>query len=415
MWSVWMLLLGFAVSVGGYWVPDQQYSLSHGGQLKIDLPTTAESLEFIPADEPLRRNVFWERGALSDRISKGMVSGKGTDKRWFLDAVTFENQGNYVLKNLWKKEISSLKLSVTMARVYEKCVAGEALSIPLAGMSKTEAFLIFSGASANVSLVTDGAVVAQDLPDYWNRVTIGNSKIKIQNVNTSDVGTYILKDRRNRVVSVVKMELTDKHEYEGNPLLALLLLLGIPAGICCCCRKKIFKKKTQYTTTTVVQDGTPVAPPPGPTSGGGVYPGPGEPGGYSQGHPPPNPGVPNQPQWTGPPPQPGFSPMYPPAQPQQWNGPPPNPTQDPMYPPAQPQQWNGPPPNPTQDPMYPPAQPQQWNGPEPSQPLNHPSALAMGYTPVTYNALSSGEEIKMANRFPADPLLPAQPPPGVWS
>lgn len=44
----------------------------------------------------------------------------------------------------------------------------------------------------------------------------------------------------------------EAHEYgDGNPLLALLLLLGIPAGICCCCRKKIFKKKA--TNATMLQ------------------------------------------------------------------------------------------------------------------------------------------------------------------
>lgn len=45
----------------------------------------------------------------------------------------------------------------------------------------------------------------------------------------------------------------DRHDYEGgNPLMALLLLLGIPAGICCCCRKKIFKKKATTATTQQV-------------------------------------------------------------------------------------------------------------------------------------------------------------------
>lgn len=44
----------------------------------------------------------------------------------------------------------------------------------------------------------------------------------------------------------------DHHEYaSGSPLMALLLLLGIPAWICCCCRKKIFRPKS--TTTTVLQ------------------------------------------------------------------------------------------------------------------------------------------------------------------
>lgn len=46
----------------------------------------------------------------------------------------------------------------------------------------------------------------------------------------------------------------DHHEYSGgNPLLGLLLLLGIPAGICCCCRKKIFKQKAATMATLQVR------------------------------------------------------------------------------------------------------------------------------------------------------------------
>lgn len=55
--------------------------------------------------------------------------------------------------------------------------------------------------------------------------------------------------------SSVPLSLTpDHHEYSGgNPLLGLLLLLGIPAGICCCCRKKIFKQKATTMATLQVQ------------------------------------------------------------------------------------------------------------------------------------------------------------------
>lgn len=45
---------------------------------------------------------------------------------------------------------------------------------------------------------------------------------------------------------------SDHHEYTtGSPLMALLLLLGIPAWICCCCRKKIFRPKA--TAATLLQ------------------------------------------------------------------------------------------------------------------------------------------------------------------
>ncbi|XP_041714546.2 uncharacterized protein LOC121547363 isoform X2 [Coregonus clupeaformis] len=389
MWSLWILL--GTLSVDGYAVHDLHERLSHGRQLKIYLPKSSSKLEFTPAAEPMKTYLYWDRGA---RTTKGRVSGTGTDRRWYLDKVTYEDQGTYVQTDHWNKEISSLKVAVNTRREYPKCVAGEDLYISLEGIDLADAQLSFSGADANVSLVHDGAVVAQDHPDYWNRVKTYSTKITIENVNTTDVGYYMLRDRRDRVVSIIRMELTDHHDYEAaNPLMALLLLLGIPAGICCCCQKKIFKKKAPH--TTAILQGTPetLHPPPGYNIPGGVSPGPGGPvfyhgpgpdpnmGGYPQLYSPPNPGMPGQPQWTGPPFQPGFNPGYPP-----------------------------------QDPMYPPTQPLQWNGPPPNQPQHNPGAPPMGYAPVMYSAPPPGEpvkeEIKMENMSPANPLLahPPQPP-----
>lgn len=68
--------------------------------------------------------------------------------------------------------------------------------------------------------VCDGARVSQDLPDYYDRVQTHSMKIEIRNVNLTDEGRYTLKDRRERVVSVTRMDLTG-----GSPCLYLLLLL----------------------------------------------------------------------------------------------------------------------------------------------------------------------------------------------
>lgn len=132
--------------------------------------------------------------------------------------------------------------------------------------------------------VHNGARVSQDLANYWDRVWTHNANIEIRNVNYSDEGHYTLRDQRFRIVSVTRMDITgrahsehletsedwrggqfysdastclsltaDHHDYTGgNPLLGLLLLLGIPAGICCCCRKKIFKRKATTAATLQV-------------------------------------------------------------------------------------------------------------------------------------------------------------------
>ncbi|XP_060909037.1 wu:fc21g02 [Labrus mixtus] len=377
MWRC-VLLLCAALSVESYTVHELHDSLIHGRQLKIYLPKSVDKLEFTPADEPSKTFLYWERG--HTRVSRGRVSGTGTDRRWYLEKVTYEDQGTYTQRDYWNKEISTVKVAVTPRRNYLKCVAGESLYIPLEGLDLADSFLKFSGA-VNVTLVREGARVSQDLPDYWDRVQTHSMKIEILNVNVSDEGHYYLRDRRDRLVSVTRMDLTDRHEYsEGNPLMALLLLLGIPAGICCCCRKKIFKQK-QNTANTL--QAVPVHPPPPVGPVGPVGPAPpyssGPPGGvYYHGpdpnmgptmYPPPQPVSPGQ--WQGPPPSQGFNPAYPP--------------QNPAYPPAGPQ-WNGPPPG-----MHPPG---------PGAPMGYAPA------PVMYSS-PPPEELKMKNMAssPADPLL----------
>uniref|UniRef100_A0A8C3G8U2 Uncharacterized protein n=1 Tax=Cyclopterus lumpus TaxID=8103 RepID=A0A8C3G8U2_CYCLU len=300
MWSVG-ILLATALSVESYIVHDIQERLSHGRQLKIYLPKSAQKLEFTPADDPSKTFMYWENSRI--RMSKGRVSGTGSDRRWYIDKVTYEDQGTYTQKDYWNKEISAVRVAVTPRHNYAKCVAGENLYVQLEGIDLSDATLFFSGEFGNVTLVHDGARLSQDLPNYWDRVQTHSMKIEIRNVNFSDVGHYTLKDRKDRVVSVTRMDLRDHlDDSEGNPLLALLLLLGIPAGICCCCRKKIFKKKAAAGATFQSSPDVVHPPPSGPFGPSPPYNAPGQPGVGPSFHPPPATGGPGQ--WNGPPPSP---------------------------------------------------------------------------------------------------------------
>ncbi|TKS69359.1 hypothetical protein D9C73_003423 [Collichthys lucidus] len=342
MWSV-VILLSTALSVESYTVPDIYERLDHGRQLKIYLPKSAEMLEFTPADRPGETYLYWEN---RHRVVKGRLSGTGSDRRWIIDSVTYQDEGTYTQKDYWKKEISTVKVAVTPRRNFVKHIAGENLKINLDGIKLGDATLQFSGEAGNFTLVRDGARVSQDLPDYFDRVVTQHNSIIIKHVNYTDIGRYTVKDRKDRVVSVTRMDLTDHHESTGaSPLMALLLLLGIPAGVCCCCRKKIFKKKATPASTLQASPDVVHPPPVGPVGPAPPYNNPGQPVVSYYG---PTPGVgptvcpPNTGpgQWNGPPPSPGFNPAYPP--------------QNPVYPPVGPA-------------MVPPAQPPQWSGPPPGQ------------------------------------------------
>ncbi|KAM7393487.1 hypothetical protein PAMP_020353 [Pampus punctatissimus] len=368
MWSV-VIVLAAALRVESFVVRDLNERLFCGRQLKIYLSKNVERLEFTPADNPIRTTIYWEKNSF--RTFKGRVSGTGSDRRWYIDKVTYDDQGTYTQKDFWNKELSTVKVAVIPKYNYLKCLAGETLYIHLEGLALEDAVLSFSGESANVTLIRDGARVSQDLPNYWDRVWPSSRNIEIRHVNYSDEGYYSLKDRKDRLVSVTRMDLTDKKEVlETNPLLALLLLLGIPAGICCCCRKKIFKKKA---TTAATLQTTPVHPPPsGPIGPSPPYSTPGQPGAA------PTVNIPAQ--TPGPPPSPGFNPVYPPQNPAY---PPAGPA---MIPPSQPPQWNGPPPG-----LYPPGPEAPMIEASSSPPVPPTSANAPSSSDGTYQFQINGE------------------------
>ncbi|XP_061580412.1 wu:fc21g02 [Cololabis saira] len=426
-WRV-LILLAAALTAEAYSNYHHDYSerLAHGRQLKITLHENTEKMEFISVHNPTSRVTYWERYKHS-RPLKGRVSGTGSSRRWYIDKVTFDDEGTYVLKDTWNRDISTVKVAVILKRNYQKYIAGESLYIQLEGLEYTHAELSFSGPAGNFTLVRDGAPVAQDLPEYWDRVKVHSSNIEIVHVNTSDEGRYILKDNKNRVVSLTRMDLTDHHEYESaNPLMALLLLLGIPAGICCCCRKKIFKKKAATATTVQTSAEIVHTPPAGPAGPCPSYAS-GQPGEVHYYGPSANTGpmVHPPPASAGPPPSPGFNPAYPPQNPsyppQNPSFPPQNPSFPPQNPSFPPQNPSFPPQNPSfppQNPAYPPpgsAPDPQWGYAPPSQYPPAPVA-PMAYAPagVMYSAPPPGAEpVLQANvqnvASPGDPLLTAAP------
>ncbi|XP_026790886.1 uncharacterized protein LOC113539365 [Pangasianodon hypophthalmus] len=355
--------------------------LMYGQQLSIRLPTGAENLEYVSADES-QKNVLWSRFSITKR---GIVIGRDDNRKFEILSVTFEDQGTYTVYNFWNKKISIHLLKVITKTGIQDCVAGETLSISLSGVSKNNATLHFSNDDFNLTLVERGSPVGNLHPEYMGRIQVTSNSIEVLNVNVSDVGNYTLRDRLNRKVKIISMRLVDHHEgVNAGPLMGLLMLLGIPPCIYCCCRKKICNKRSQHTTTTttttVMLDNqiNPPGPPvdyanstaiAGPTP---VYT-PGYPA-VGTVHPPPNPTFPPQPPYSG---YPATSPAMPP-----------NPPFNPGYAPAS---------------GFPPAQPPQWSG----APYNQ-SAPA-GFAPVMYNA-PAGPEPVTGEITPMTPLLtPPQP------
>ncbi|XP_059408556.1 uncharacterized protein LOC132142594 isoform X2 [Carassius carassius] len=368
MLSVWTLLSTAicAVSVSAL----SQKLVFHGQQLTLDLPERTQRLEFVNANET-ERFTIWNHATNSLRPSKGYVTSVGKDWTFRIQRVTFDDEGTYTLLNHFGATISSYIVKVKSNRGIIDCVAGETLSISLAGLKQADAILRFYNNYSSLLLVDNGVPVGRNYPDYVSRLKVSSEMIQILNVNVSDVGRYELTDQKRRLVSNNTMILVDHRDYSANKGLLALLLLGIPGGICFCCRKRICKCCQTTKSNTSQPNSVPMSTPCSNTMSGPV--GPGDNGqGYIAGYPSqPDPGQNHYPY----PPESGGQPAVPPN---------PGFYQNPVYPPA-----SGPGP----------AQPPQWNAP----PTNYQPPAPVNYAPVMSSA-PSGPELP-----PTAPLLTPQP------
>lgn len=99
-----------------------------------------------------------------------------------------------------------------------ECIPGETLSISLEGIKLGDATLRFYSNHSVVTLVENGIPVGKSDPDYINRLKVSTEKIKVLNVNVSDVGRYQLTDHKSRNVS--------------NNTMILVGMYGISPKIC---------------------------------------------------------------------------------------------------------------------------------------------------------------------------------------
>ncbi|RXN20023.1 proline-rich receptor kinase [Labeo rohita] len=226
--------------------PQPEKFVIHGHQLSLKVPERTKKLEFASADENEQYTV-WERKLFSflpSKASKGEIrKGYSKSRRFIIRHVTFDDEGTYTLYNYFGSAITTYIVRVkTNQKVIDR-IAGETLTIPLSGLNQSDVTLNFYSNYSSVTLVENGIPVGQNHTDYINRLKVTSDMIQILNVNVSDLGRYELTDLKGRLVSNNTMILVDHHEYTPNKgLIALLLLLGIPGGICFCCRKRICRR-----------------------------------------------------------------------------------------------------------------------------------------------------------------------------
>ncbi|KAA0722128.1 hypothetical protein E1301_Tti009124 [Triplophysa tibetana] len=215
--------------------------INHGDYLSLDLPERTEKLEFISADEETHVTIWERRLIFPNKVSKGTVHTSSNGWTFRLSHTTFDDEGTYTMFNSWNSVISTYLVKVNTKRRMIECIPGETLSISLEGIKLGDATLRFYSNHSVVTLMENGILVGNADPDYINRLKVSSEKIKVLNVNVSDVGRYQLTDHKSRHVSNNTMILVEQHNFTPNKSLIALILLGIPGSICFCCRKRICK------------------------------------------------------------------------------------------------------------------------------------------------------------------------------
>uniref|UniRef100_A0A8C2JX50 Wu:fc21g02 n=1 Tax=Cyprinus carpio TaxID=7962 RepID=A0A8C2JX50_CYPCA len=309
MLSVWTLLSTAICAVSASAI--SQRLVYHGHLLTLDLPERTQKLEFVNANESERLTIWEHTNSFRpSNPNKGYVSSVGKGWTFRIQRVTFDDEGSYTLFNHFGSAISSYIVKVKPNREFIDRIAGETLTIPLAGLKQGDAKLHFYSNYSSLILVESGVPVGRNLPEYTNRLKVTTENIQILKVNVSDLGRYELTDHKGRLVSNSTLMLVDHRDYSANKGLLALLLLGIPGGICFCCRKRICKscRSTKSDTNTGQLNTVPVSVPCSSTMSDPVGPGNTGQGFYSDYQ---NPVYP-----------PAFGPGHPPAQPPQYNAPP---------------------------------------------------------------------------------------------
>ncbi|KAF4090641.1 hypothetical protein AMELA_G00054120 [Ameiurus melas] len=207
MWE--FLILFLAVNfIAESWTLNIAYlEVTYGQQLSIIMANVPDKFDFTPVNK-LQSSIIWSRHASKNiQPKRGQVIESKEEKRFIINSVTFDDQGNYTEWNFWDKVASVHVVKVLSKRRIQTCMPGKNLSISLDGLSKDDVKLQYSSKDFNLTLVEHGLPVGNKHPGYWGRIQVITKNIQVLIVDRSDVGTYTLSDRENNTVMIITLSI----------------------------------------------------------------------------------------------------------------------------------------------------------------------------------------------------------------
>ncbi|XP_026790846.3 uncharacterized protein LOC113539337 [Pangasianodon hypophthalmus] len=203
MWEFWLLLLAGNFIAESWNLNINHLEVTYGQQLSITITSATQKIEFTSMNK-LRSYIIWSRRI---QPKKGQVIVSGEERRFIINSVTFDDQGNYTEWNFWDKVASVHVVKVLSKRRIQGCMPGKNLSISLDGLSKDDVKLQFSSKDFNLTLVERGLPVGNNHSGYWGRIQVTTKNIQVLIVDGSDVGKYTLTDRENNTVMIVTLNM----------------------------------------------------------------------------------------------------------------------------------------------------------------------------------------------------------------
>ncbi|XP_060782372.1 uncharacterized protein LOC132889659 isoform X2 [Neoarius graeffei] len=249
MWKFWILLLACNLMPGTCidesWTDDIEHlDLTYGQQLSITLSSVTAKLKFIPVNKP-QATIIWSKGI---QAKKGQVISSEEERRFIINFVTFDDQGNYTELNVLDEVEVVHSVMVLSKRRIQKCMPGKNLSISLDGLSKDDVKLQYSSKDFNLTLVEHGSPVGNSQPGYWGRIHMTTKNIQVHILDGSDVGMYTLRDRENNKVMIVTLNIGGC----GLKTTQLKLMHGEEL----CIKLPIWFKKLEFNSVNEVQSDT---------------------------------------------------------------------------------------------------------------------------------------------------------------
>ncbi|XP_031439576.1 uncharacterized protein LOC116224356 isoform X2 [Clupea harengus] len=219
-------------------------NLDYGSNFSILL--NGDILEFTRRGSYLEPALLWNRShpTVSERSR-----GRAQAGHWLSTNITQTDQGNYTVRDVKGKPVSTTVLIVTEIHTYDYMEIDEDLIIDLP-FSLSKVTLLFHPeiAKCNVNhhvrprvLVRDGVLVLEEKQTYEKRLKMSHYQIVLEEFQIADIGSYHVHDPQGNLATTVEVEIimpSEAWKTAALPVVGIVfMLLGYywkAKGISCC-------------------------------------------------------------------------------------------------------------------------------------------------------------------------------------